>query len=175
MKIPVVLVLCLMLVASASDAQMMETPGTFAVGPAFEISVPAKSLADKVGTGFGGAACVQYVAMKNIALVARAGYISWSDKDVPNVTSKAHAIELLLGPKFAFGSGVYAGLDLGIYMASREFSVSGVEPLKVDETKAMAGAFIGYEFSGFDVGAKFYPFDSEYTNVTVSIGYWFGL
>ncbi len=175
MKSTAVLVLFLMLAVSASEAQLLETPGAFAVGPAFEISFPIKALADKVATGFGGSARVEYVAMKNIALVGTVGYLSWGSNDVPNVTSKAHAFELLAGPKFGFGSGVYGGIDLGIYMASTEFSVSGVDPLKKDETKAMAGVFLGYESSGFDVGLRYYPFDSDFTNVTIGIGYWFEL
>lgn len=175
MRIPIVLTICLLLVASVASAQLMQKSGSLAVGPAFEISFPAKSLADKVGTGFGGSARLQYVAFEDIALVVTAGYVTWADKDVPNVTSKAHAFELLAGPKFGFGSGIYAGLDLGVYLAHQEFSVSAFQPLERDETKAMAGVFLGYEFSGFDVGVKYYPFDSEYTNVMVSIGYWFGL
>ena len=175
MKSTVVLVVFLLLATSVSEAQLLQTPGSLAVGPTIEFSFPIKTLADKVNTGIGGSARIQYVAMKDLALVGTVGYLSWGSNDVPNVTSKAHALELLAGPKFGFGSGVYAGIDLGIYMASTEFSVSGVNPIKKDETKAMAGVFLGYESSGFDVGLRYYPFDSDYTNVTIGIGYWFEL
>jgi len=175
MKIPAVLVLFLVLAASFSDAQLLESPGALAVGPAFEISFPAKSLADKAGTGFGGSARFEYIAYKNIGIVATAGYVAWADEGVPNITSKAHAFEFLVGPKFGLGGGVFGGIELGIYMAKEEFSVSGVQTLKTEQTKAMAGILAGYEFSGIDVGVKYYPFDSAYTNVMVSVGYWFGL
>lgn len=175
MRIPIVLAVCYLFLASGVNAQLLQSSGSLAVGPAFEISIPAKALADRVGTGFGGSARLQYVAFEDIALVVTAGYLAWADKDVPNITSKVNALELLAGPKFGFGSGAYAGFDLGIYLAHKEFSVSSGDPLKRDETKAMAGVFLGYEFSGFDVGVKYFPFDADYTNVMVSIGYWFAL
>ena len=175
MKIPTVLALSLLVAAAVSNAQLLESPGALAVGPAFEVSVPAKSLADKVGTGFGGSARLEYVAYKNIGLVATLGYVSWRDKGDPGYTSKANAIEFLAGPKLGLGSGVYAGFELGIYRTKEKFSVSGVQSLDREKTSAMAGVLAGYEFSGFDVGVKYYPFDSAYTNVMVSVGYWFGL
>lgn len=175
MKIPLILALCLVLIASAAPAQVLETPGGIAIGPAFELSFPVKSLADKVGTGYGASARFEFVPYRNIGLVATLGYVMWSDKGDPAVTSKVKAIEFLAAPKFGIGDGWYAGFELGVYRATEEFSVSGVESLKREATQAMASAFLGYEFSGVDIGVKYYPFDEAYTNVMVSVGYWFGL
>jgi hypothetical protein len=175
MKISIVLALFLLFAAHLCSAQPLETPGAVAIGPALELSVPIKSLADRVSTGFGGSARFEYVPYKNIALVATLGYISWTDAGDPGFTSKANAMEFLAGPKFGFGSGGYAGFELGIYQAKEEFTVGSAQSLETERTEAMAGAFIGYEFSGFDIGVKYYPFDSAYTNVLLSVGYWFEL
>ena len=175
MKIPLVLAVCVLFIASLSPAQVLETPGGLGVGAAFELSVPVKSLADRAGTGYGGSARFEYVPYKNIGLVATMGYVTWSDEGDPTVTSRVKAIEFLAGPKFGLGSGWYAGFELGIYKATEEFSVSGVQSVERDATEAMMGAFLGYEFSGVDLGVKYYPFDDGYTNVMVSVGYWFGL
>jgi hypothetical protein len=178
MKIPALLVLCSILMASVSPAQLLETEGGLGVGAAFEISIPAKSFADKVATGYGGSARFQYVPYKNIALVIGAGYIAWTDKGDPGFTSKANAFEFMAGPKFGFGSGVYGALEVGIYLVKEEFSVTGssvAQPLEREKTAVMAGVVLGYEFSGVDVGLKYYPFDEQYTNAMLSVGYWFDL
>lgn len=175
MKLFLVLTVCLLFITFLSPAQVLETPGGLGVGAAFELSVPVKSLADRAGTGFGGSARFEYVPYKNIGLVATLGYLSWGDKDDPAITSTVKAIEFLAGPKFGLGSGWYAGFELGIYQATEKFSVSGVQSVERKATEAMVGAFLGYEFSGVDLGVKYYPFDEGYTNVMVSIGYWFAL
>jgi len=175
MKIPLVLAVCLLVAASVSPAQVLETPGGFAVGAAVELSVPVKSLADRAGTGFGGSARFEYVPYKNIGLVASVGYLSWGDEGDDAITSTVKALELLAGPKFGIGSGWYGGFELGIYQATEKFSVSGAQSIEREATQAMMGVFLGYEFSGVDLGVKYYPFDEAYTNVMVSVGYWFGL
>jgi len=175
MKTPLVCAVCLLFIASLSPAQVLETPGGLGVGAAFEISVPVKSLADRAGTGYGGSARFEYVPYKNIGLVATVGYLSWGDKGDAAVTSTVKAIELLAGPKFGIGSGWYGGFELGVYQATEKFSISGVQSIERELTEAMMGVFLGYEFSGVDLGVKYYPFDEAYTNVMVSVGYWFGL
>lgn len=175
MKTLMVIAVCLLVIASVSPAQVLETPGGLAVGAAVELSVPVKSLADRAGTGFGGSARFEYVPYKNIGLVATVGYLSWGDKGDAAITSTVKAIEFLAGPKFGISSGWYGGFELGIYQATEKFSVSGVQSIDREATEAMMGVFLGYEFSGVDFGVKYYPFDEGYTNVMVSVGYWFGL
>jgi hypothetical protein len=146
------------------------------LGANFEISLPMDDLFKEVaGTGYGGNLRYQWGADARTAVTATAGYLVWGKKDLSqNTTVQPAAFNIFVGGKYYFTKGLYGSLEGGIYFLTYTYegSVVGAEG---NTGWFMLPIGIGYQQSGFEIGARYMLLAADYQSFSFTLGYNFTL
>ena len=147
--------------------------GRLSVGA--ELGLPMGTFGDVYSIGIGGSLRYEMPMGDNLGLMATAGFMSFSGKDITvgTVTVKGASqtmIPIQIGAKYYFTeqqSGFYGSAELGVHMAS--YTIKGYDavvfngvtivPAKADETKTDTNfSFapgIGYALDNVDIGLRY--------------------
>jgi hypothetical protein len=136
------------------------------LGVTAELSVPVGDFELIAGPGYGGMARYQYGVDGKTAVIASAGYLVWSEKDVPGGSVQPKAIEIMGGGKYYFAPGFFASLEGGFYF----LSYSGVY-VEDAATRFMMPFGVGYQVSGFEIGARYYIINVNANSFSLTLGY----
>ena len=176
MKWPAVaLVLSLCLVPLASFAQGEPGSGKHSLGATFELSLPVGDFSNIAGTGYGGNLRYQFGVDRRSVFTATAGYLAWTKKDFGlNTSVQPAAISVFLGGKYYLAEGFYGSLEGGLYFVDYTYEgpVLGAEG---NTTKFMLPIGIGFQKSGFEIGARYMLLDVDFNAVSITVGYNFML
>lgn len=167
--------LAVLLASSLALAQGGPGRGKSALGIGAEVSIPTGDFSEFAGTGYGGFARYEYGMNAKTAFMLTLGYTVWTEKDLGvGGTIKPEAFRIAAGSKYFLGKGFYGSLEAGtdIYTFTRTGTLLGVEGTT---WRFMLPLGLGYEMGGFDVGAKYYIFDLNYSSFSVTVGYNFTL
>jgi len=171
-----VAVLCLVLLPAASFAQGEPGWNKHSLGANFELSIPMGDFADFLaGTGYGGNVKYQFGADSRGVFTATAGYLSWSKKDLGAGTSvQPAAFNIFLGGKYYVTDGFYASLEGGLYFVNYTYEgvVVGAEG---NTTRFMLPIGVGFQKSGFEIGARYMLLDVDFNSFSFTLGYNFAL
>jgi hypothetical protein len=172
------IVLCASLIALPMAALAQGEPGyrNSSLGANFEVSIPTDDLFKEVaGTGYGGNLRYQWGVNSRTAVTATAGYLVWGKKDLgPNSSVQTSAFNVFAGGKFYFTEGLYGSLEGGFYFLS--FTYEG----NVVGAQGNTGWFmlpigLGYQQSGFEIGARYMILAADYHSFSFTLGYNFML
>ena len=145
------------------------------LGASFEVSVPVGDFSEVAGLGYGGNVRYQYGMDNRGVFTATAGYLAWTSKDLgANTSIKPSAFNIFLGGKYYFTGGLYGSLEGGLYFVSYTYEGSFVGA-SGNTTRFMLPIGLGYEKSGFDVGARYMLLDTELPLFSLTVGYNFDL
>jgi hypothetical protein len=141
------------------------------LGVTAELSVPVGDFSEIAGIGYGGMARYQYGADGKTAVTASAGYLVWSKKDFAGGGSiQPKAFEIMGGGKYYFAPGFFASLEGGFYFLS--YSRTGQVVVVEDAaTRFMMPFGVGYQMSGFEIGARYYLFNANANSFSFTLGY----
>jgi|WetSurMetagenome_2_1015567.scaffolds.fasta_scaffold12935_4 hypothetical protein len=123
--VAMVMALVVMVSVSASAQGKMAV----SVGP--DVLLPMGTFGDAYGVGFGGTAQFDYSVMPMLVLTGKAGYLTWSAKDLPSGVSASYGgVPFLVGAKYFFMPEgkvrAYGHFELGLMFGS--VSSSGTIP-----------------------------------------------
>jgi hypothetical protein len=157
-----------MLLAFGSYAQS----GRFSVGA--EVGLPMGDFGDASGIGIGGTIGYEYPLTDNIALYARAGYITFSGKDQESfgVTVEGAStgmIPVQVGIKYYLNEvmeGFYIDAEVGVHnmrVKTPEFEILGVTygGDTESETKLSYAPSIGYHLANIDISIRYQIVSTE--------------
>lgn len=167
--------LVITLTSSLAMSQGGPGRGKSSLGVGAELSVPTGDFSDLAGTGYGGFARYQYGMDARSTFMLTLGYTTWAEKDLgTGAKIQPEAFRISGGTKYFFAKGFYGLLEIGtdVYTFTRTGTVLGVEG---STWRFMLPLGLGYEMGGFDVGAKYYIFDLNYSSFSVALGYNFTL
>ena len=167
--------LAVTLASSLALAQGGPGRGKSAIGIGAEVSIPTGDFNEVAGTGYGGFGRYIYGMDAKTAFMLTLGYTVWTEEDLGAAgTIKPEAFRIAAGSKYFFGKGFYGSLEVGtdVYSYTRTGTIVGVEG---STWRFMLPVGLGYEMGGFDVGAKYYIFDLNYSSFSVTVGYNFAL
>lgn len=157
----------LVLTAMAVAGGLMAQENRLSLGA--EVAFPMGDFGDAVGVGVGGTLGFELPVGDNLGLIAQAGYISFSGKDITvlGVTVKGDAtgiIPIQVGAKYYFmdnQDGFYAGVLAGIHMTTYkvpEYSSTGAQTGTKTESNSdfslapMLGIVVG---ENFDISVRY--------------------
>jgi hypothetical protein len=169
------LIVCLILAPLSALAQGEPGRNKMSLGANFELSVPVGDFTYVAGTGYGGNLRYQYGGDSRAVFTATAGYLVWTKKDLGGGTSiQPKAFTVLFGGKYYFVDGFYGSLEGGMYFFSftREGNVVGVEG---STGQFMLPIGLGYQKSGFEIGARYLVLAPDYNSFSLVLGYNFML
>lgn len=149
--------------------------GGSTLGIGAEVSVPTGDFNELAGLGYGGFVRYQYGMDARSTFILTAGYTVWTEEElVGGATIQPKAFRIAGGGRYFFGKGFYGSLELGtdVYSFTRTGTILGVEG---STWRFMLPLGLGYEMGGFDIGAKYYIFDLNYSSFSVTLGYNFTL
>jgi hypothetical protein len=146
------------------------------LGANFEVSLPTDDIFKEVaGTGYGGNLRYQWGMDARTAITATAGYLVWGKKDLGlNTSVQPKAFNFFIGGKYYFTNGFYGSLDGGFYFLNYTYegTVVGAEG---NTTWFMLPIGIGFQQSGFEVGARYMLLAADYQSFSFTLGYNFAL
>lgn len=171
----VAIALCAAFLPLIASAQEATAQSKHTLGANAELSVPVGDFSNVAGIGYGGNVKYQYRAMPEGAFTVTAGYLIWTEKELSSlVTVQPSAFTVMLGGKFVIADGFYGSVEGGLYFL--EYSYEGNYADKLGSTdRFMLPVGIGYEKSGFEVGARYMLLDTELPAFSLTVGYNFGL
>jgi hypothetical protein len=146
------------------------------LGANFEVSVPTDDLFKQVaGTGYGGNLRYQWGADSRAAVTATAGYIVWGKKDLGlNTSVQPSAFTLFVGGKYYFAGGFYGSLEGGAYFLSYTYEGT-VVGAQGNTAWFMLPIGLGFQKSGFEIGARYMLLAVDYNSFSFTVGYNFAL
>ncbi len=171
----IILVVCLALLPVVGLAQGEPGWGKMTLGANFELSVPVGDFGNAAGTGYGGNVRFQYGADSRSVFTGTAGYLVWSKKDLAGGTSmQPKAFNIFLGGKYYFAPGFYGSLEGGLYFLSYTYegNVIGAEGTA---TRFMLPIGLGFQKSGFEIGARYMLYHPDFNSFSITLGYNFAL
>ena len=171
----VVLVACLMLIPLVGYSQGEPGWGKMTLGANFELNLPVGDFSNWGGTGYGGNLRFQYGADSRTVFTATAGYLVWGKKEYQGgISGQPKAFNLFLGGKYYFVEGFYGTLEGGMYFMTYNYSglLVGAQG---DATRFMLPIGIGFQKSGFEIGARYMLYYPDFNNVSITLGYNFAL
>jgi len=165
-----VLFLTLALVPACIFAQGEPGFRKSSLGFAAELDVPVGDFSSLAGPGYGGIARFQYGTNFRAAATVSLGYLVWSKKDFVGGSIQAQAFEAMAGAKAYFTPGFFGSIEAGLYFFSftRTGNVIGAEG---SATRFMMPVGIGYQKSGFEIGARYYIFNANANSFSFTLGY----
>jgi hypothetical protein len=167
--------LCVALLPLLALAQGAPPQSKHSLGANAELSIPVGEFSDVAELGYGGNVKYQYRAMPEGAFTLTAGYLTWGEKDLTSLTSiQAAAFNFMLGGKFFISEGFYGSVEGGIYFLEYEYTGNYANQLG-NTDRFMLPIGLGYEKSGFEVGARYMLLDTELPAFSLTVGYNFGL
>lgn len=175
MKRTFAVVLAIALAFSFALSQGGPGRGKSSLGVGAEVSIPTGDFNELAGTGYGGFARYQYGMDAKTAFMLTLGYTVWTEEELgAGATIKPEAFRIAAGSKYFLAKGFYGSLEIGtdIYTFTRTGTLLGVEG---STWRFMLPLGLGYEMSGFDLSAKYYIFDLNYSSISVALGYNFTL
>jgi hypothetical protein len=115
--VAMVMALVVMMSVNASAQGKMAV----SVGP--DVMLPMGTFGDAYGVGFGGTAEFDYSLMPMFSLTGKAGYLTWSAKDLPSGVSASYGgVPFLVGGKYFFMPAgkvrAYGHFELGLMFGS---------------------------------------------------------
>jgi opacity protein-like surface antigen len=123
-----------------------ETSGQWSVGVGLETGVPTGDFNTGYSFGIGGLANLRYVIDQNLSFGVKAGYMTFSAKEIAGLTgNNINVIPILVGAQYFLtppmettSMRVYAAGDLGLFMLSNGNSESkfGFAPILGAQFKA---------------------------------------
>jgi len=146
------------------------------LGANFEVSLPTDNLFKEVaGTGYGGNLRYQWGMDARTAITATAGYLVWGKKELGlNTSVQPKAFNFFVGGKYYFTKGLYGSLEGGIYVLSYTYE-GNVVGAQGNTGWFMLPIGIGYQQSGFEVGARYMLLAVDYHSFSFTLGYNFML
>ncbi len=171
----IILIACLILVPFVTFAQGEPGWGKMTLGANFELNLPVGDFGNVAGTGYGGNLRFQYGADSRSAFTATAGYLVWGKKDYAGgISGQAKAFNIFLGGKYYFAPGFYGSLEGGLYFTT--FDYSGiVVGASGNATRFMLPIGLGFQKSGFEIGARYMLYHPDLNNFSITLGYNFAL
>jgi hypothetical protein len=145
------------------------------LGVGAEVSIPTGDFADLVGTGYGGFLKYRYGQSGNATFTLSAGYSLWSEKTIADSKIKGSAFRFLGGGQYFFAPGFFGSLEVGLDAYSFDITGSGPIGIETSTWRFMVPVGLGYEVKGFEIGAKYYIFDVNYSSFSITVGYNFTL
>jgi hypothetical protein len=135
-----------------------------------ELSLPTGDFADVVGMGYGGFVKYRYGMDSKSTFTLSAGYTVWSEQEVAGGKVKASAGRFLGGGRYYFAPGFFGSIEVGLDAYS--FDVTGsVLGIEASTWRFMVPFGLGYELKGFEIGAKYFIFDVNYSSFSFSLSY----
>ena len=167
---------CVMLVPMLAFAQGEPGFNKSSIGANFEISLPMDDLFKEVaGTGYGGNLRYQWGMDARTAITATAGYIVWGKKDLGfNTSVQPSAFNFFIGGKYYVTKGLYASLEGGVYFLSYAYEGT-VASAQGNTGWFMLPIGVGYQLSGFEIGARYMLLATDYQSFSFTLGYNFTL
>jgi len=106
---------------------------------------------------------------------ATVGYIVWGTKDLgANTSVQAKAFNFFLGGKYYLAKDLYGSLEGGAYFYS--YTYSGIVIGAYGDTgRFMLPIGIGYQKSGFEIGARYMLLATYWNCFSITLGYNFML
>jgi hypothetical protein len=173
-RIYIALVACMIALPVMTFAQGEPGWNKSSLGANAELSLPMGDFADFAGVGYGGNVRYQYGADTRAAFTATAGYLVWSEKDLPGGTGQPKAFSIFLGGKYYIAGGFYGSLEGGLYFVTYEKTGTRVE-IKADGTAFMLPIGVGFQSNGFEVGVRYMILDVDINSFSFTLGYNFNL
>jgi len=180
-RFAVVVVVCLIVVPFLAFAQNEPGYDKMSLGANFELSVPVGDFSNVADLGYGGNVKYQYGADTRSVFTATAGYIVWGEKDLANGTAVVggesiqwKAFNMFVGGKYYLAPGFFGSLEGGAYFLSSSYEGTQVG-IEATATYFMLPIGIGYQRSGFEIGARYMLFHPDFNSVSITLGYNFAL
>jgi hypothetical protein len=175
-RLLVAVLACVLLVPMLAFAQGEPGFNKSSIGANFEVSLPTDNLFKEVaGTGYGGNLRYQWGMDARTALTATAGYIVWGKKDLGfNTSVQPAAFNFFIGGKFYFTKGLYGSVEGGIYFLSYTYEGT-VVGAQGNTGWFMLPIGVGYQISGFEIGARYMLLAADYHSFSFTLGYNFML
>ena len=171
----ILLLVCMIGLPLAALAQNEPGYDKMSLGANFELSVPMGDFSDWAGTGYGGNLRYQFGADIRAKFTATAGYMVWSKKDLgANVSVQPKAFNIFLGGKYYLAPTIYGSLEGGLYFVSYTYEGT-VIATKGNSTYFMLPIGLGFQKSGFELGARYMILYHEFNQFSFTLGYNFAL
>jgi hypothetical protein len=172
----VTLCACMIALPMAASAQGEPGPRKSSLGANFEVSIPTDDLFKEVaGTGYGGNLRYPWGADARTAVTVTAGYLAWGKKDLGlNTSVESNAFNIFVGGKYYLAEGLYGSLEGGFYFLSYTYEGTVVGAL-ASTAWFMLPIGIGYQKSGFEIGARYMLLAADYHSFSFTLGYNFML
>lgn len=132
------------------------------------LSVPVGDLSDVAGLGFGAEVIVNYPVMDKLVATGAIGYLYHLEKNDWTYT----AIPIMVGAKYYFMPGVFAGAELGLHRWGWEWETGGFSGSSSSNELTITPQ-IGYELGKFAVTGQYViSGDLSYVAARVSFPVW---
>jgi hypothetical protein len=171
----VILIAFLVLVPLVTMAQQEPDRNMSSIGANFEMSLPVGDFSNIAGTGYGGNARYQFGLDRGGILTATAGYLVWSKKDLGGgISIQPKAFNIFVGGKYYLTGGLYGSLEGGLYFISYTYEGNVVTSLG-NTSRFMLPIGLGFQKSGFEVGARYMLLNPDFNCFSFTAGYNFSL
>ena len=167
---------CLIAVPAVTFAQGEPGYQKSSFGVNFEVSLPTDQIFKEVaGTGYGGNLRYQWGMDARTAITATAGYLVWGKQDLGlNTSVQPSAFNFFVGGKYYFTKGFYGSLEGGFYFLSYTYEGNAVG-VQGNTGWFMVPIGIGFQQSGFEIGARYMLLAVDYQSFSFTLGYNFML
>jgi hypothetical protein len=133
------------------------------------LSVPVGDLSNVASVGFGAELILNYPVMDNLVATGAVGYLYHLKKNNATYT----AIPVMVGAKYYFVPGVFAGAELGFHRWSWEVDTGFFGTVSNSSTELTITPQIGYEFGKFALTGQYvFSGDLSYVAARVSFPVW---
>ncbi len=180
-RIGISLFVCMIVIPLVALAQYEPGYNKMSLGANFEVSVPVGDFSDYGGIGYGGNAKFQYGSDTRSAFTATAGYIVWGTKDLSGGTSvlggesvQWKAFNMFVGGKYYLAPGFFGSLEGGVYFLSSTYE-GGIVGATGSSTYFMLPIGLGYQKSGFEIGARYFLLHPDFNSFSFTVGYNFAI
>jgi hypothetical protein len=176
MKLMYVVLLALVIALPAITFAQGE-PGfnKMSLGVNAEVSVPVGDFSTIAGIGYGGNVRYQYGGDLRGVLTLTAGYLVWGKKDLgANTSVQPKAFSVFIGGKYYFVGGFFGTVEGGAYFMSYTYegNVIGAEG---NTGRFMLPIGLGFQKSGFEIGARYLLLATDFNAFSFTLGYNFML
>jgi hypothetical protein len=151
------------------------------LGANFELSVPVGDFGDYGGIGYGGNVKYQYGADTRSVFTATAGYMVWGKKDISSGSAAIggqsvqwKAFNMFVGGKYYLAPGFFGSLEGGVYFLTSTYE-GGIVGASGSATYFMLPIGLGYQKSGFEIGARYFLLHPDFNSFSFTVGYNFAL
>mgnify|MGYP000863002575 CR=1 FL=1 len=133
------------------------------------LSVPVGDFSDVASLGLGAEVIVNYPVMDKLVATGAIGYLYHLEKNNATYT----AIPIMIGAKYYFIPGVFAGAELGIHRWSWEVDTGFFGTVSSSSNEVTLTPQIGYELGKFAVTGQYViSGDLSYVAARVSFPVW---